>query len=137
MVNDLYFADTSYLIALESARDQNHASASHHWLSFPKTYQSIIITNYIFDEVVTFFNKRGLHKEAVKLGEILLSSQSIKIEDIDTRCFYESWDYFKKHSDKDYSFTDCVSFVIMKRYGIKNSLSFDKHFEQAGFNNYP
>jgi len=51
--------------------------------------------------------------------------------------FFESWDFFKKFSDKSYSFTDCTSFIILKKLGIKNVLAFDKHFRQAGFNVLP
>jgi predicted nucleic acid-binding protein len=47
--------------------------------------------------------------------------------------FEEAWAYFNKHKDKGYSFTDCVSFAVMDELNIKNALTFDKHFRQAGF----
>lgn len=37
------------------------------------------------------------------------------------------------HSDKDYSYTDAVSFAIMERLGISMVFSFDRHFVQYGF----
>jgi predicted nucleic acid-binding protein len=36
--------------------------------------------------------------------------------------------------DKQWSLTDCISFVVMEREGIADALTGDKHFEQAGFN---
>jgi predicted nucleic acid-binding protein len=39
----------------------------------------------------------------------------------------------RKYSDQAISFTDCVSFVLMRREGIKRAFSFDKHFRYAGF----
>ena len=39
----------------------------------------------------------------------------------------------RKRLDKDWSLTDCISFVVMRREGLKEALTADKHFEQAGF----
>ena len=44
---------------------------------------------------------------------------------------------FFRRSDKDYSFTDCTSFVIMKELKIHMALTLDDHFQQAGFNTVP
>jgi hypothetical protein len=35
--------------------------------------------------------------------------------------------------DKDWSLTDCISFVVMNAEGIGEALTADHHFEQAGF----
>jgi predicted nucleic acid-binding protein len=40
---------------------------------------------------------------------------------------------YKKYSDKAWSLTDCISFVIMRERGITEALTSDHHFEQAGF----
>lgn len=37
-------------------------------------------------------------------------------------------------SDKDWSLTDCTSFVVMEAEGLKDALTGERHFEQAGFN---
>jgi hypothetical protein len=42
-------------------------------------------------------------------------------------------DLFRRHADKYWSLTDCISFVVMEREGISEALTGDKHFEQAGF----
>jgi predicted nucleic acid-binding protein len=39
--------------------------------------------------------------------------------------------------DQDFSYTDAVSFVVMKQYGITEAFSFDKHFVTAGFTLIP
>jgi hypothetical protein len=36
-------------------------------------------------------------------------------------------------SDKEWSLTDCISFLIMEQRGLKRALTHDHHFEQAGF----
>ena len=132
-----FFMDTSYIIALEAADDKNHKSAVRHWRDLNKPLPLFVTTTYVFDEVVTFFNNQNRHAKAVEIGERLLTSPSVQFIHVDETLFYETWDYFKQHTDKSYSLTDCISFVVMKRLGIQTSLSFDKHFVQAGFEKLP
>jgi hypothetical protein len=39
---------------------------------------------------------------------------------------------FFQYHDKDWSFTDCTSRVVMERLGIATAFSFDRHFHQFG-----
>ncbi len=39
----------------------------------------------------------------------------------------------KKYHDQDFSYTDAVSFAIMKMQKIKEAFSFDKRFQTMGF----
>lgn len=43
------------------------------------------------------------------------------------------WELYSQRLDKEWSLTDCISFVIMEDRGIKDALTGDHHFEQAGF----
>lgn len=127
------FLDTSYLIALEAADDQYHATASRHWQEMSRSLPLLVTTSYVFDEVVTFFNCRKRHAKAVEIGNLLLESPSITLIHVDEALFREAWRYFSRHSDKSYSLTGCASFTLMKRLRIRSALTFDKHFGQAGF----
>jgi predicted nucleic acid-binding protein len=40
---------------------------------------------------------------------------------------------YRARADKDWSLTDCISFVVMEERGIADALTGDRHFEQAGF----
>ena len=40
---------------------------------------------------------------------------------------------FAARPDKDWSLTDCISFVVMQERNIQDALTADHHFEQAGF----
>ncbi|MBI4685625.1 MAG: PIN domain-containing protein [Nitrospirae bacterium] len=131
------FLDTGYLIALEVIDDQYHEVALQHWTDISKNLPPLITTSYVFDEVVTFFNARNYHSKAVEIGDNILNSPSIQLIQVDEQLFKESWGYFKKHNDKGYSFTDCVSFTVINRFGIKTALTFDNHFVQAGFKRLP
>jgi predicted nucleic acid-binding protein len=47
--------------------------------------------------------------------------------------FHEGLELHRQRADKEWSLTDCISFVVMQRRGITRSLTHDHHFEQAGF----
>jgi predicted nucleic acid-binding protein len=127
------FLDTGYVLALELSNDQNHRAASKHWRSLSKKRPLLVITAYVFDEVVTYFNSRGYHAKAVEVGNRLLTSPSVQFVQVDEELFRAGWDYFQQHQDKDYSLTDCISFVVMEKLKIETAFAFDRHFVQAGF----
>ena len=127
------FVDTGYLLALEIANDQQHQVAKQHWQSVVPTLPRLVTTSYVFDEVVTFFNSRGHHGKAMRVGNSLLQSPSVQLIHVDAALFYEGWAYFQRHHDKDYSLTDCLSFIVMQKLGVHIAFAFDQHFAQAGF----
>ena len=131
------FIDTSYLLALELKRDQNHEVAKKHWQNIAQTLPLFVTTSYVFDEIVTYFNSRGHHKKAVQVGNNLILSPSVQLVHVNESLFHEGWTYFKQHQDKDYSLTDCISFIVMEELRLSRAFTFDKHFVQAGFNNEP
>jgi predicted nucleic acid-binding protein len=131
------FLDTGYLLALELSNDQNHRAALKHWRSLKNSLPPLVTTSYVFDEVVTYFNSRGYHAKASEVGSRLLDSVSVQFVHVDEDLFMEGWHYFQKHKDKEYSLTDCISFLVMKRFGIETAFAFDRHFVQAGFKKVP
>ena len=64
---------------------------------------------------------------------MILQSPSIELVHIDENLFYEGWEFFQQPQDKDYSLTDCISFLVMTQKSLDTVLTFDKHFSQAGF----
>jgi predicted nucleic acid-binding protein len=131
------FVDTGYLIALEAADDQHHARARAHWTVFARSLPPLLTTSFVLDEVVTFFNSRGRHAKAVEVGARLLTSPSVQLVHVDEALLRNGWEYFVQRPDKHYSLTDCLSFVLMQRMGVREALAFDTHFEQAGFHRLP
>ncbi len=127
------FLDTGYLLALELAGDQNHEAARQHWQRMVEALPPLVTTSYVFDEVVTFFNGRGYHSKAVQVGNSLLQSPSVHLAHVDESLLDEGWTYLRRHADKTYSLTDCISFVVMSRRSIMTAFAFDRHFIQAGF----
>jgi predicted nucleic acid-binding protein len=47
--------------------------------------------------------------------------------------FDQGFDLYERRPDKDWSFTDCISFIVMQQEGLTEALTADHPFEQAGF----
>jgi uncharacterized protein len=136
-MKNTYFLNTSYILALEMKTDINYQIALQSWLNLTIFQPFIITTTYIFDEVVTFLNSRNLHYKAVEIGDRLITGSDFELVEVDKNLFREDWEYFKKHRDKSYSLTDCISFVVMEKRQISTALTLDHHFVQVGFQKLP
>jgi uncharacterized protein len=131
------FVDSSAWIALADRGDSHHKSAADACPSILKNYKALVTSNLIIAETYIVLLKELGHKAALEfLERIKASPRILKIssnEDVET----EAEKILSKYLDQDFSYTDAVSFVIMKRQGIKKAFSFDKHFKIAGFTNLP
>lgn len=64
---------------------------------------------------------------------MLRSEPLITIAPLDMETFDAGVELYRARPDKDWSLTDCISFVVMRERGITEALTGDRHFEQAGF----
>ena len=65
--------------------------------------------------------------------DIAFASRACRLEWTDVDRFSDTRTLFRKHADQDWSFTDCVSFLVMKQRRLLEVLTKDLHFEEAGF----
>lgn len=126
------FIDTNAFIALYFKKDQFHmlATSIHRELMKDNEY---LTSNYVIDETITGLVMKSSHVEAVDFFENIKKSTFIDIIYINDILERDSFSLFKKLSDKEFSFTDCTSFQIMKQFKIKTAFTNDHHFEQMGF----
>lgn len=130
MVEISVFIDSSILVAYANKDDQNHAESEKIIKEmFSDKYGKPVISDYIFDEVVTVCLARTKSIEITKtLGNYLLNSQIILLR-IDDNSFDEAWDIFSKSGKL--SFTDCTAIALMKTIGIPYLATFDKELSKA------
>ena len=121
--------DTSYLIALKNKEDIDFERANQIQEDLlNKKYGKIFLTDYIFDEFVTFLRKKLRNpREVIKLGEDLLHDKDISILGVTKLDFRESWKIFKKY--ENLSFTDATTITLTQKFDIKYVCSFDKNFD--------
>lgn len=129
MTGKLFF-DTSAIYAYINRKDPDHRRIKNIVAAFKG---KLVITNYIFDEIITLVSARLGHETALFVGSILRNSPQIENIWVTQNDETEAWKLFVERKDKEYSFTDCTSFVVMRRIGIKKSLALDGHFKQEGF----
>jgi len=134
MLKESVFIDTNAFVALIDTRDSRHQEATAISEDLLANYRKPhLTTDYVLDETYTFLRLRVGHKEAIKFGESIKEGKDIKVISLSQNLLDEAWELFKKYTDKEFSFTDCTSFVVMRKYGTTHAFSFDKHFSQAGF----
>jgi uncharacterized protein len=63
----------------------------------------------------------------------LADDRRIMIVPPNQELFDEGIHLFAERPDKEWSLTDCISFIIMREYDLTDALTADHHFEQAGF----
>lgn len=125
----MIFVDTGGWFASIVPSDIDHASASQ-WLN--QNAELLLTTDYIIDETLTLLRARGESTRAIRLGEQFFSGALAKVYFLTEDDIRNTWEVFRKFSDKDWSFTDCSSKVVMEKLGITQAFCFDHHFAQFG-----
>jgi uncharacterized protein len=125
----MIIVDTSAWFACVVPSDKNHLSASQ-W--FNGNNQALLTTDYIVDETLTLLRARGETMRASSLGDAFFSDALCTLYYLTESDIKEAWEVFQRYSDKEWSFTDCSSKVIMEKLGINQAVTFDRHFTQFG-----
>jgi predicted nucleic acid-binding protein len=99
--------------------------------------RNLVTSDYVLDESITLIRLAHSHLKATEFARTLVNSRLVKILYMGEEVFLESLDLFERSKDKEWSFTDCTSFVLMKRIGLSQAFAFDPHFAQAGFHVLP
>jgi uncharacterized protein len=126
----LIFVDTGAFVALYLKGDQYHRQASEIFPSLPRPFST---SNHVADEMATMLGRiAGYRYAADRMGD-LYASDSIDVLRSTREDEMEAIGWMRKYADHKISFTDCVSFAMMRRLGIRTAFSFDRHFREAGF----
>jgi uncharacterized protein len=127
------FVDSSGLYALADRRDPARSAVEQCVARLNRSGLGFILTDYIVDESCTLAKARGGGFGAQRLLEIVDRSEAFRFYWIGEERFEAAKSFFRKYSDHGYSFTDCTSFILMRELGIKDVLTTDRHFIEAGF----
>ena len=124
------FADAVYFIALLSTRDRWHARA----IAINRQLPGLLVTTeWVLTEVGDAFSQPGARQQFIRLLDLLRQQPDVEIVPSTSDLFRRGTDFFSARPDKEWSLTDCISFVVMNERGITDTLTSDHHFEQAGF----
>jgi hypothetical protein len=126
------FVDTAGWVACADAGDPAHQQtmdARDHWLAESGV---LVTTDYIADETLTILRIRLGLGAAEAWWQQVDGTSRLRWEYITLERADKARALFFRHRDKEYSFTDCSSFVVMQELKVREALTTDRHFVQAG-----
>jgi uncharacterized protein len=124
------FADTFYLLALFNPRDSAHDLA----VTASQNLQgTLLTTEWVLTETADALCDLSNRAGCIAFINDLRRSRHVEVEPASSALFNAGWNLYQQRPDKDWSLTDCTSFVVMQERGITEALTGDHHFEQAGF----
>ena len=133
----MIFVDTGAFLARYLARDQHHAAAVRSWNELAGRGWRVHTSNFVLDETFTLLGRWASHDFAADRAEAILTSDNLEILRPTLEDELEALELFRKLADQKVSFTDCVSFALMRRHRIERAFAFDRHFAYAGFALWP
>jgi predicted nucleic acid-binding protein len=133
----MIFIDTGAFLARYLRKDQHHRSALSAWERLGSKPENCATSNFVLDETFTLLSRWVNHEFAVQRAKNIYASQALTIFRPDREDEIKALRFFGKYADQQVSFTDCISFVLMKRERIDRVFSFDRHFEFVGFQTIP
>ena len=133
----MIFIDTGAFLARYLSGDSLHLRATRAWKDLEKRKAAISTSHFVIDETLTLLARRVDYRCAAERGRRFYASEALRILRADEGIEKQALGYFEKFADQNVSFTDCVSFALMKQQRIDRAFTFDRHFPFAGFNVWP
>ncbi len=127
------FLDAAYTIALSAANDQYHDRARDLRARMKIEGTRLVTTQAVVLEVGNALSKRRYRDAAIRLVASLFTDRKVEVLPLEVELFARAFGLYSDRADKEWGLTDCVSFVVMADRGIREALTADEHFQQAGF----
>lgn len=123
----MIFMDTGGWFASFITSDPDHAAAAA-WMAANRT--PLLTTDYVIDETLTLMRVRGQNNKANEFGNLVFAGRLATVHYLSPSEIVAAWVVFHRFADKEWSFTDCTSKVVVESLGIATACSFDQHFRQ-------
>lgn len=127
----MIFVDTSFWIALRNRRDPRHAEAAT--LLRARADGGFATSNQVRGETWTYLRRRVGHDGAVAFLDVLERSPRVQLFSITDKQEQHALKWLRQRDEREYSFVDATSFVLMRELRIREALAFDGDFSAAGF----
>ena len=124
------FADTWYYVALLDGQDHHHDCAIEYAAMLK---QKQVTTRWVLAEVANMLRADRVRPTVASFLQRLHESPLIRVLNGSDALFERGLALYKRRPDKEWSLTDCISFVVMEEEGLREALTNDHHFTQAGY----
>jgi predicted nucleic acid-binding protein len=95
--------------------------------------RSVVVSEFVLIELTNALASVESRGRAIALWPHLQSDPTVTIVPASTELLARGLELYVHRPDKDWSLTDCTSFVVMEERGLTEALTADRHFEQAGY----
>ena len=133
----MIFIDTSAFLARYLSRDEHHPQAQQAFDRLARERRPVATTSHVLDETITLLGRWAGHTFAAERARSILASRILRIlrptKDDEIAALGE----FERFADQHISYTDALSFVLMRQNGIREAFAYDRHFSLAGFPLWP
>lgn len=133
MKNNLCFVDTVCWIALLNRKERLHEEADNLYKNLMKSGYYLLTTSAVLDETANALSDPLFKPSVITLFQKIEKSSRVEITFVDDVLWSKGWDLYRSRLDKGWSLTDCISFEVMREKNIRDALTGDHHFEQAGY----
>ncbi len=131
------FVDTAGWVACADEADPAHHQAVRARDDWIEAGRTLVTTDYVADETLTLVRMRLGIDAAEAWWRQVEASERLRWEFIGGERADKARGWFFRYRDKQFSFTDCTSFVVMRELTLQEALTTDRHFVQAGFSVRP
>jgi len=125
------FLDSVGLIALWVRSDQWHVAASKAFADLQAATRLYVTTPFVLAECGNAASRRPFRRDVVTLRNKLEANNGL-IHPAD-QDWKDAWTAYERGRPGDPGIVDCISFAVMRRYGLTEVFSNDQHFTAAGF----
>ena len=133
----MIFVDTGAFVGRYIERDQHHRAATAAWRQIERERSRLVTSKHVLDETFTLLGRRAGNGFAAERARSVFASRLLEIHRPGADLERSALDLFEKYADQQVTFTDCLSFALMKEGGIRRAFTFDGHFRIAGFDVWP
>ena len=126
----IVFADSFTFFALLNPHEAPRAKA----VAFAGIFEgTLVTTGWVLTEVADGMARPGNRELFLAIHHELQKRSGIRIVACCEELYQRGIEFYGKRLDKDWSLTDCISFLVMQDLSIAEALTGDHHYEQAGF----
>ena len=125
------FLDTVGLLAQWDQNDQWHDAAARAMVKMIAAGDRTVSTTFVFLECGKAAERRPYRALVAETRQEMDASGRLIVPTQDD--WDQAWSAYQRGTTGDAGIVDYVSFVVMRRLGISEVFSNDKHFQAAGF----
>ena len=125
------FLDTVGLLAIWDENDQWHRAAQPVYEQMLATRKSIVTSEFVLLECGNAASRRPYRSAVIRFRDEMWASGRV-VNPTEQDC-QSAWINYTAGNVSGAGIVDHVSFVIMRRLGITDAFTNDRHFKAAGF----